>query len=475
MNENVCSVCWDTFKFPKLLPCKHTFCISCLYEFLSGLQDKSTLVCPLCRESCYVPDKGFSDFPTNYFVPVEKTAKTCQECKLLPVSRICHQCNVFLCRKCDFTHSHSKKRGEGDADDSDSESIASLPFHLKWLLMHQNMKTEFLCKHISMFVAEFPHEDNVRKNVRSMSLSRDGGVYVRLSDNEFLLKYNQKGEITDRIPLLKGDASAILEVQNGLLLVSHFVIKSTVFYKPNILLENGRLFQHYEFAKTPEFYPLCLAELKNGNIVIGGPTHLCNDKCKDNDCGESKNNPGRLHVYSDKGHILKQIVQDTLENIFKFPIYIASSSKADTIAVCDREHHKVIIIDTQGKVRGFYKGWGKLPISIFPEKENFLPLSVCSTSDGNYVVADPRRECLHVLSPYGKFIGIMRCEDGEVLNDTSALCVDTENNVWVGHHNEGTITVLKPSYFRNVFDRSVLPQLPLFPYLGGESDIPFLP
>jgi hypothetical protein len=30
------------------------------------------LVCPLCREPCYVPEKGFSDFPTNYFVPVEE-------------------------------------------------------------------------------------------------------------------------------------------------------------------------------------------------------------------------------------------------------------------------------------------------------------------------------------------------------------------------------------------------------------------
>jgi tripartite motif-containing protein 56 len=63
----ICSVCWDTFKFPKLLPCKHTFCLSCLHEFLEGLQDKSNLVCPLCREPCYVPEKGFSDFPTNYY------------------------------------------------------------------------------------------------------------------------------------------------------------------------------------------------------------------------------------------------------------------------------------------------------------------------------------------------------------------------------------------------------------------------
>jgi hypothetical protein len=43
-DENICSVCWDTFKFPKLLPCKHTFCLSCLHEFLEGLEDKSAKI-----------------------------------------------------------------------------------------------------------------------------------------------------------------------------------------------------------------------------------------------------------------------------------------------------------------------------------------------------------------------------------------------------------------------------------------------
>jgi competence transcription factor ComK len=39
-----------------------------------------------------------------------------------------------------------------------------------------------------------------------------------------------------------------------------------------------------------------------------------------------------------------------LENIFIFPTHIASSSKVDTIAVCDHEARKVTVIDYNGKV-----------------------------------------------------------------------------------------------------------------------------
>jgi hypothetical protein len=52
-----------------------------------------------------------------------------------------------------------------------------------------------------------------------------------------------------------------------------------------------------------------------------------------------------------------------------FPIDIASSSKADTIAVCDTHLMNVIILDYQGKVQSLYKGWGRLHLALFPEVE----------------------------------------------------------------------------------------------------------
>ena len=449
MNEEIiCSVCWDTFKFPKLLPCKHTFCLSCLHEFLEGLQDKSNLVCPLYREPCYVPEKGFSDFPTNYFVPVEKIAKHCQECKRVSVLKVCYPCNAFLCHKCDVMHSHTKRQAGDEEEDSVDDDDVGLPFHLRWPLMHTSMKTEFLCKQISMFVVELPAEIE-RTIICALAFSRSGGVYVNRERSEYLLKYDKQGRVIDRIELLD-NASSVLETRRGLLLVAHYGIMTTVCYGD---VRNRMDIKYAHFATRHTFFPLGMSELRNGNIVIGGPTHLCSNTCKDKQCELRKNSHGIITVFTQNGIMLKEIVQDGKEYIFEFPHDIASSSRFDTIAVCDTGLQRIIVLDYEGKVQASYKGWGNIPFPLFPESEKFLPLSLCSTPDGNYVVGDLCRECLHVLSPYGKFIGILRCEDGEILNEARAMCVDSVNNIWIGHNTQGTVSVLKPSRFRNVFDR----------------------
>jgi hypothetical protein len=364
--------------------------------------------------------------------------------------------------KCDLTHLHIKKTPE---EDSENGSDVVLPFDLRWLMMCANLKTEFLYKQISMFMAEFPSTVNGRKNILSMAFSRNGGVYVTIPHYHFLLKYNKKGNVTDRIPLV-ADPATILETSHDRLIITHHSLRSTVC----LYTKDTTEFQYIHFAKTSKFFPIGLSELRNSNIVIGGPTHLCGSKCKDGDCELAKNSPGLLHVFSPEGEFLYEISNDALENIFIFPTHIASSSKVDTIAVCDHHARKVIVIDYNGKVQSFYKGWGRLRFGFLPETEVFIPISVCSTSDGNYVIADLSHNCLHVLSPYGKFIGILRCENGDIISNTSALCVDSEDNIWVGHGSQGTISVLKPSSFKNVFNQFQLPLLPEIPQLNGDSD-----
>jgi hypothetical protein len=68
-----------------------------------------------------------------------------------------------------------------------------------------------------------------------------------------------------------------------------------------------------------------------------------------------------------------------------------------------------------------------------PKSRKGISLSVKKrgVTQENYVIADLRQDCLHVLSPYGKFIGILRCENGDILSETSAVCVDSEDNIWV--------------------------------------------
>jgi hypothetical protein len=165
--------------------------------------------------------------------------------------------------KCDVTHSHFKKTPEVvKEEDSERGSDVGLPFHLRGLMMCANMKTEFLYKEISMFMGEFPSSDNGIKHIRSMAFCRNGGVYVTLLDNQFLLKYNKNGIVTDRISLAT-DPATILETSNDRLLITHHNIHKTVLYTNDI---PG--FKYVQFAETPKFHPIGLSELRNRNIVI---------------------------------------------------------------------------------------------------------------------------------------------------------------------------------------------------------------
>jgi hypothetical protein len=88
------------------------------------------------------------------------------------------------------------------------------------------MKTPLNNEH-SMFVAEFPSTGNRRKNIRSLAFSRNGGVYVILPANPFLLKYNKNGIIIDRIRLVS-DSATVLETSNNMLLITLYNLHTTI-------------------------------------------------------------------------------------------------------------------------------------------------------------------------------------------------------------------------------------------------------
>ena len=61
-----CTVCLDSFKEPKVLPCCHTFCKSCLERIVEKAKVKEKLVCPQCRAEHKVPSNGPEGFLTDF-------------------------------------------------------------------------------------------------------------------------------------------------------------------------------------------------------------------------------------------------------------------------------------------------------------------------------------------------------------------------------------------------------------------------
>uniref|UniRef100_A0A7I4YN55 RING-type domain-containing protein n=1 Tax=Haemonchus contortus TaxID=6289 RepID=A0A7I4YN55_HAECO len=66
----LCCICTERYRQPKVLPCQHTFCLSCLELCLEHhvLSQSGKLKCPICRDEHSVPSGGVQAFPSNYTI-----------------------------------------------------------------------------------------------------------------------------------------------------------------------------------------------------------------------------------------------------------------------------------------------------------------------------------------------------------------------------------------------------------------------
>ncbi|KAM9318435.1 tripartite motif-containing protein 59 isoform 3-T3 [Pholidichthys leucotaenia] len=111
-----CSVCYSLFSDPRVLPCSHTFCKSCLDNLLQVSTNYSIwrplrlpLKCPNCRSVVELPLSGVDALPTNvslraiiekYQMDSEPRPPSCQEHHRQPLNMYCIQDRHLICGLC---------------------------------------------------------------------------------------------------------------------------------------------------------------------------------------------------------------------------------------------------------------------------------------------------------------------------------------------------------------------------------------
>ena len=108
-----CSICDESFKEPKLLPCFHVFCKHCLERQVVQGPEGQSLTCPTCRYQITLPDIGVAGLQTDFCAEhlfemkesLEKAKKKdCENCKKSIASKFCQQCKKLMCDKCTEMH-----------------------------------------------------------------------------------------------------------------------------------------------------------------------------------------------------------------------------------------------------------------------------------------------------------------------------------------------------------------------------------
>ena len=94
-----CAVCKDIYKDPRILPCSHTMCKSCLDDVVRN----TSIICPICRATHSVPHSGINGFPRNLAI-AGMVDSLCVECKITHSEVSCSHCNKMVCQNCHVAH-----------------------------------------------------------------------------------------------------------------------------------------------------------------------------------------------------------------------------------------------------------------------------------------------------------------------------------------------------------------------------------
>nr|XP_022297081.1 tripartite motif-containing protein 5-like [Crassostrea virginica] len=172
-----------------------------------------------------------------------------------------------------------------------------------------------------------------------------------------------------------------------------------------------------EFIKTRDWKPRSVHSSRiNGDILVG--------MYKD---GEAK-----VTRYNKAGKEIQNIQRDKEgQELYRCPYYITENINGD-ICTSDILKRKVEVINKSGQHRFSYTGQGS----------GFWPYGICTDVLGHILVCDSNSDTVHLLDQDGGFLSII-LSPKQGIDSVCGVCVDDENNLYVGQHETYTVTVYK--------------------------------
>ncbi|XP_078310465.1 uncharacterized protein LOC111136171 isoform X2 [Crassostrea virginica] len=172
-----------------------------------------------------------------------------------------------------------------------------------------------------------------------------------------------------------------------------------------------------EFIKTGDWTPLSIHSSRiNGDILVG----MYKDK------------EAKVTRYSKAGKKIQNIQRDNQgQELYSEPLYIIENINGD-ICTSDFNKYAVVVVNKSGQHRFFYKSQGS----------GFRPWGICTDVLGHILVCDTIRETVDLLDQDGRFLSVILSPQ-QGIKEPRGVCVDEENNLYVGQYDTNTVTVYK--------------------------------
>nr|XP_022339907.1 uncharacterized protein LOC111134800 isoform X2 [Crassostrea virginica]XP_022339909.1 uncharacterized protein LOC111134800 isoform X2 [Crassostrea virginica]XP_022339910.1 uncharacterized protein LOC111134800 isoform X2 [Crassostrea virginica] len=168
-----------------------------------------------------------------------------------------------------------------------------------------------------------------------------------------------------------------------------------------------------EFIKTGERIPISVYSSRiNGDILVGMIR--------------------KVTRYSKTGKEIQNIQKDNKgQKLYIYPHYITENINGD-ICTTDFNECAVVVVNKSGQHRFSYTGQGSI----------VRPWGICTDVLGHILVCDTVSKSVHLLDQDGGFLSVI-LSPKQGINNPHGLCVDDENNLYVGQYGTNTVTVYK--------------------------------
>ncbi|XP_078311136.1 uncharacterized protein LOC111135983 [Crassostrea virginica] len=172
-----------------------------------------------------------------------------------------------------------------------------------------------------------------------------------------------------------------------------------------------------EFIKTGGWTPISVHSSRiNGDILVG----------------MIKTREAKVTRYSKAGKEIQNIQRDNKgQELYECPHCITENANGD-ICTSDYSKYAVVVVNKSGQHRFPYKGQGS----------GFRTYGICTDVLGHILVCDTFSKSVHLLDQDGGFLSFLLSSQ-QGIERPRGLCVDDENNLYVGQCFPKTVTVYK--------------------------------
>nr|XP_022308903.1 uncharacterized protein LOC111114738 [Crassostrea virginica] len=244
-------------------------------------------------------------------------------------------------------------------------------------------------------------------NAFHVSVDKSGRLWVSHWGN--LVQTDLQGKLLQEIHTIGGSDGYHTATQDGGLIYTDKDKKKIYRITPDRKIT--------EFIQTGDWEPVSVHSSRiNGDILVG----------------MKKDKEAKVTRYNKAGKEIQNIPRDNQgQELYSEPHHITENINGD---ICTSDFNKgaVVVVNKSGQHRFSYEGQGS----------GFCPYGICTDVLGHILVCETDSKTVHLLDQDGGFLSIILSEQ-QGIKRPRGVCVDDENNLYVGQFKTNTVTVYK--------------------------------